>query len=158
MNRRGGVQRGPVRRPWGRGRRGVSIFEILIAFIVLQTGLLISVQALIAGKARGVQARKATYATLVAQARLDYLVREVVPTLAAGPGAGTASTVPEQPEPVVAPADVGEMAVDDLQWQGVMSPAGPEGLYDVVVEVSYHGLSRRRQSVTLATRTFVRPQ
>lgn len=142
--------------PGGGHRRGISIFEVLLAFVLLQAGMLVSVQALMVGKDHGVRARKTTYATLAAQARLAHVVREVVPTLraeqfTAEPGV---LRVPDSPTPLELPASIETFEVPGLTWQGTVAPTTTPGLYDVTVEVRYRGPAGRPQQVSLSTRAF----
>ena len=152
------------RTPWarapGRGRpvrrRGISIFEILIAFILLQTGMMLSVQMLLMGSEFGARARRATYAGLAAQAQLAYVVREVVPTLTPAQllAAQEGVQVPEVAAPLPPPAGVSPVAVTGLTWQARIATTDQAGLYDVAVTVQVPGRGGRLEHATLYTRVF----
>lgn len=147
--------RNPGRRPLVR-RRGISIFEILIAFILLQTGMLISVQMLIMGSEFGARARRTTYAGLAAQAQLAYVVREVVPSLTPAQVAAAQDgvQVPEVAAPLPPPAGVSPVAVTGLTWQARIAVTDRAGLYDVAVTVHVPGRGGRLEHATLHTRVY----
>lgn len=145
-------------RPTTRGQRGVSIFEVLIAFIVLQTGLLVSLQALMTGQAFGAQARRGTYGSLAAKMQMAHVIRDVLPNLTAADlaAAGTEGYwIPPTEEPVPVPAELADGVKNDLFWQAVILPvAEVPGLYEVTVAVSFPGPRRSRASVSLTTRVY----
>lgn len=140
-----------------RRRRGVSVFEVLVAFIVLQTGMLASVQMLIAGTQFGARARRATNATLAAQAQMAYVLREVVPTVTPTrlEAAGDALLVPPSTAPLAAPPGIEARDWEDMRWQAEIRPTDLAGLYDVTVSIRFRGQMMRRETATLTTRAFV---
>lgn len=154
MPRRPGERR--RRRPW-HSARGLSIFELLIAFVVLETGMMVAVQALLVGMEFGQRARNATYASLVAQAQVEAMLRDVVPELTPAHLEQADGTlhIPERVAPVLPPVGAEQLDVHALTWQGTVAATDLPGLVDVTVEVFYPGL-RRRESVVLQTRARLR--